>query len=214
MKILHIEARTNVDITQVIKKVKFKGKLGLLTTIQLVGQLKNIQKLLPNSIIGGQILGCNASLAKNIDNKVDAFLYIGSGEFHPLEVALETSKPVFWANPFTNEVKEIPKADIEKRKKRMKGAYLKFLTSKKIGILVSTKEGQNQIKKAKAFQKTLKDKDSYIFLFNTLNFIDLENFPDIDCWINTACSRIAIEDYKKFNKPVINLADLERLMNQ
>ena len=27
-------------------------------------------------------------------------------------------------------------------------------------------------------------------MFNTLNIEELENFPDIDCWINTACPRI------------------------
>ena len=210
MKVIHVEAKANVDVKDVIKKVRHEGKLGLMTTIQFVNQLKDVHKLLPNSVIGGQVLGCNVSKALEIIEEVDAYLYIGSGEFHPLEIALETGKEVIWANPFTNEVKDISKDEIEKRKKRIKGAYMKFLASDKVGILVSSKKGQNQMKAALEFQKSL-EKKSYIFLFNTLDFNDLENFPDIDCWVNTACARIAIEDYDKFRKPVINLKDIERL---
>ncbi|MEA3378017.1 MAG: diphthamide synthesis protein [Nanoarchaeota archaeon] len=208
MEILHIDAKSNVDINNIVKKIKFKGKLGLLTTIQLVHKLKDIKEKLPNSIIGGQVMGCDVSLAKKIQNKVDGFLYIGSGEFHPLQIALETGKEVLWANPYTNQISKISKNEIEKRKKRIKGAYLKYLHAEKIGILVSTKNGQNQLKKAMAFKKKA-NKETYIFLFNTLNFNELENFPEIDCWINTACLRIALEDYDKFNKPIINLRDIE-----
>jgi diphthamide synthase subunit DPH2 len=34
-------------------------------------------------------------LAKNISNKVDAFLYIGDGYFHPLIAAVETQKDIY-----------------------------------------------------------------------------------------------------------------------
>ncbi|RME55100.1 hypothetical protein D6777_01580 [Candidatus Woesearchaeota archaeon] len=213
MKVIYIKSRSNIDLKKVLKGLKFKGKLGLVTTIQHTHKLKEAQELIPNSVIAGQILGCNASLAKKIENKVDAFLYIGSGNFHPIEIALETSKPVYWANPFTNKVTKISNELIEKRKKRIKGAYLKYLTSNKVGVLVSTKSGQNHLNDAVNFKKSVHDKKVYIFLFNTLNINGLEDFPDIDCWVNTACPRIAIEDYEKFNKPVINLSDLKKLIN-
>ena len=61
-----------------------------------------IEKAGKNAVIGGQILGCDVNAAKKIKNKVDAFLYIGSGEFYPLGVALETGKKVIIANPKTN----------------------------------------------------------------------------------------------------------------
>ncbi|MEM4266943.1 MAG: diphthamide synthesis protein, partial [Candidatus Nanoarchaeia archaeon] len=88
MKIMFIEAKYNKDIKGILKKVKIKGKVGLLTTAQHIHQLKEAQKIIKNSIIGGQILGCNFKNAEKIKNKVDCFLFIGSGDFHPLELAL------------------------------------------------------------------------------------------------------------------------------
>ena len=74
-------------------------KVGLVTTVQHKHELKKIKELIEKTgkktVIGGQILGCDVNAAKKIKSKVDAFLYIGSGEFHPLGVALETNKKVF-----------------------------------------------------------------------------------------------------------------------
>jgi len=43
--------------------------------------------------------------------------------------------------------------------------------------------------------------NSYIFIFNNFNENELENFPNIDFWINTACPRID-------SKNIINLENL------
>ena len=55
---------------------------------------------------------------------------------------------------------------------------------------MSTKHGQSRIEKALELAKK-KDKEYYIFAFDTLNLSDLENFPFIQCWVNTACPRIS-----------------------
>lgn len=212
MKVINIHAKSKEDVITVVKMVRFEGKLGLVTTIQNVGKLQEIKKILPNSIICGQVLGCDASQAMRHINEVDAFLYIGSGKFHPLEIALQTKKRVICANPLTNEITEITKEEIELREKRIKGAYLKFLSSRKVGIIVTTKSGQGVLPLALRFKNSeiMKDKESFIFLCNTLNPNELENYPDIECWVNTACPRIATEDNDKFSKPVINLEVLNK----
>lgn len=208
MKTLFIPAKANINL-DFLKKVK--GKVGLVTTIQHLHQLKDAQKLIRNSVIGGQVIGCNVSNAIKIKDKVDSFLFIGSGKFHPLEIALKTNKPVYIANPSSKTIERLPVKKIEEYKKRRKGAYLKFLAANKIGILISIKPGQytlgrystlnEKLKKAFVLQKKLK-KESYIFLFDTLTENDLENFPDIECWVNTACPRL---NFKK----VINLEELK-----
>ncbi len=203
MKTLFIEAKSDLDITKVLKKVKVKGKVGLVTTIQHLHKLKDAQKIIPGSVIGGQVLGCDVSAAEKIKDKVDVFLYIGTGAFHPLGVALKTGKEVIVANPLTDNVSKISKKDVEDYKKKVKGKYLKFLAAEKIGILVSTKPGQYQLKKALELQRKLK-KPSYIFLANTFSENELENYPDIDIFINTACPRI---DWKR----VINLEDISNI---
>lgn len=199
MKRMFIEAKYKKDIKEVLKKVKIKGKMGLVTTAQHMHQLKEAQEIIKNSIIGGQILGCNFKNAEKIKDKVDAFLFIGSGDFHPLELALRTNKEVYTANPYNNQTGKISKEDVERKRKEIRGKYIRFLNAKKVGILVSTKEGQHKMKEAVEIRKKLK-KESYIFIFNTLREEELENFPDIDIFINTACPRIEL-------KRVINIQD-------
>jgi diphthamide biosynthesis enzyme Dph1/Dph2-like protein len=68
---------------------------------------------------------------------------------------------------------------LRSNKQKEKAALVKFISAKKIGILVSTKHGQSRIEKALELAKK-KDKEYYIFAFDTLNLSDLENFPFIE----------------------------------
>ena len=196
MRGMFIEAKYTGDIKQVIEKsLKLLPKrVGLVATVQHKHELNKIKEILEKSgkkaIIGGQILGCDISAAKKIKDKVDAFLYIGSGEFHPLGVALETNKKVIIANPLSNQVSEIKKQDVENYRKKQKGALIKFLSSETVGILVSLKPGQQNLKKAMELKKNLKSKKTYVFIADTIDLNQLENFPFIECWINTACPRL------------------------
>lgn len=203
MKILHIPAKALVDIRLPDKELKkLPKKIGLVTTVQHLHKLSDVQNQLPDSILGGQILGCDVKSAEKIGAKVDAFLFIGSGVFHPLAVAVKTKKPVFCWNPFVREMKIIDKKEIEMHEKRKKAALTKFLSSDRIGILICTKPGQYHLEKALKL-KEKNDKEYYLFQFDTLNLSDLENFNFIQCWVNTACPRIS-EDRAN----IINIDDI------
>ncbi|MBU1245439.1 MAG: diphthamide synthesis protein [Nanoarchaeota archaeon] len=206
MKVAYVLAKSNLDVLKVVKLAKLPKKVGLVTTIQFLGQLDAVKEYLEGRdhevFIGGQVLGCDAGNAKKIANKVDAFLYVGSGEFHPLRVLIETGKKVIVANPISREVGELSNAEIKEIEKKVLGKYNKFLHAEKIGILVSTKPGQYNLDKAFELKKSL-DKESYIFIGNEIRVNELEDFNDIDFWVNTACPRI--ED-----RNVISLEDLEK----
>jgi len=200
MKILHIPATLELDLNE-IKNIKLQGNIGLVTTIQYSHYLKDINKIIKNSIIAGPILGCDISAAKKILNKIDLFLFIGTGKFHPIKLASELNKPVYIFNPETNQLYSITEKEINEFKSRKKGFYIKYLNAEKVGILISIKPGQYNLNKALQFKKKSK-KQSYLFLFNTLNPSELENFPKIQSWVNTACPRI---EYKN----IINIEDLQ-----
>ena len=202
MKKLFIPAYSDIDIYPLIKKIKIKKKFGLLSSVQFLPQLKKAKKLLKNSVIGGQILGCNIKNAAKIKNKVDAFLYIGSAYFHPIEIAIKTKKKVYIANPYTLKISEVDKKEIENFKKQKNGKLIRFYSAKNYGILVSTKPGQYNLESTLKLQKKLRN--SYIFIFNNFNELELENFPNIDFWINTACPRIN-------SKNIINLEELPKI---
>ena len=74
---------------------------------------------------------------------------------------------------------------------------LKYMVVLITVLLTTTVLFSQQIPKKK------KDKNYFIFAFDTLNISDLENFPFIDCWVNTACPRIADE-----RKNMINISDI------
>ena len=220
MKTIFIPAKYTgkVDLSE-IKADKLPKKIGIVTTVQFLDKINEIKNYLEKNgkevFIGkgkqknlGQVLGCDVSSAIKIKNKVDAFLYIGSGEFHPIGVALNTNKDVFQFNPITNIFSKLNDKEIENYKKIRKAKYVKFLHADNIGILVSTKPGQCSYKKALEIKKKLEDKDKkcFIFVFDTLDANEMENFPFIDFWVNTACPRIADDEDKK---NIIDMGELE-----
>ena len=82
MKRLYIEAKTSINLDKILKKIKIpERKVGIITTVQFEHEVKKIKD--PRFIFGGSILGCNVDTAIKIEKQVDAFLFIGSGDFHP-----------------------------------------------------------------------------------------------------------------------------------
>jgi|TARA_Y100000310_G_scaffold338453_1_gene428143 2-(3-amino-3-carboxypropyl)histidine synthase len=225
MKTIFIPAKYTgkVDLSK-INVDNLPKKLGLVTTVQFLDIVDNIKKYLKKNskeiFIGkgkqknpGQVLGCDISATEKIKDKVDAFLYIGSGEFHPLGVALNTKKEVFTFNPVSNAFSKINDNDIGKYKKIRKAKYVKFLHADNIGILVSTKPGQYSYKKAVEIKKKLEEKGKkcFIFVFDSLDANEMQNFPFIDFWVNTACHRIADDENKK---NVIDMSELDLITSQ
>ena len=206
MKLFFIPAKAKVGSSLSFQTKDLPDRLGLVSTIQFVDSLKGIKSYLEKSgkkaFIGksksleiGQVLGCNAEAASSIQGKVDAFLYIGTGIFHPLAVSLATGKPVFVLNPETNQISRLDENAIAKAKAMKKTQQIKFLSADTFGILVSTKPGQNKTKQALALKKKLEHegKKAYIFSFDNFDINQLENFPEIKCWINTMCPGLSRE---------------------
>ena len=208
----------SVDLSR-IEIDKLPKNIGIVTTTQFLGKVdeiisyleKNDKKVFIDKIKqrnAGQLLGCDVGAATKIQNDVDAFLYLGSGDFHPLGVALKTSKDVFTFNPVSGIFSKLDEKEIEKYKKSKKAAYVKFLHAENIGIMVTIKQGQYSYKKALEIKGNLekKGKKCFIFVFDTLDANEMNNFPFINFWINTACPRIADD---KDKKNVIDMSELD-----
>ena len=206
MKLFFIPAKAKVGSSLSFQTKELPNKVGLVSTIQFVDSLKGIKSFLEKSgrkaFIGkssalesGQVLGCDASAASSIQGKVDAFLYVGTGIFHPLAISLATSKPVFILNPETSQLSKLDESAIAKAKVMKKTQQIKYLSADRFGILVSTKPGQNKMKQALALKKKLEKqkKKAYIFSFDNFDISQLENWPQIQCWINTMCPGLSRE---------------------
>jgi 2-(3-amino-3-carboxypropyl)histidine synthase len=181
---INIESEIEYKIPAEIKDLK----VGLVSTSQYMHQLEGLKKEFKNSIVAGQVLGCNASNALNIQEEVDIYYFLGEGRFHPLEIAWKTKKPVYISNG-----DKISEEEINNYNKKRQGHRTKFHMAETIGILVTTKPGQNRDQEAIKLMQDIKsktEKKAYILIDNTFNIDSLEDFNNIDIFINTACPRL------------------------
>lgn len=193
MKTLFIPAKSKLDVTDLEIQGLSKSlpkNFAIAYSIQYKELAEKLKKEFSKkhkiaSFI--QVLGCSKPEFK----KTKAILLISDGKFHAISLAFETKIPVYLFS--RGILTEISKRDIEDLERKQKGAYLKYLNSKKIGILISTKPGQENLKKAIQFSKKLKKKNSYLFIGNNIDTNEFENFQ-IGSWVNTSCPRMDMND--------------------
>ena len=148
-----VNALSTMDIAKAVEKSLFflEGKkIGMVTTAQHLHSLDVAENILQKNnfepILSagdaristkGQILGCDFSASMDILDKVDCFLFIGSGTFHPVGLLLSSKKPVVAADPYTNSVK---KQELDELKdiilRQRYGAIANSKNARKFGILV------------------------------------------------------------------------------
>jgi len=198
MKTLFIPAKIKSEInTKKIQSLKLPKNIAIAYSIQYKDislKIKNILSKTHKITKLIQILGCSKLI---FPKNTQAILLISSGKFHAISLAIE-SKLLIYTLEY-NQLRKISREDIESFKKKQKASYVKFLNSDKIGILVSTKPGQQKLKKALDFKKRLKEKKSYLFISNNIDTREFENFG-LNSWINTACPRLDME-----NNSIINI---------
>ena len=224
MKFFYVEAfyKGKVELPKELVG-RLPKKVALFGAIQYVKSLEGIKQQLEKAgkevlLIQtrhtrhkGQLLGCNIDEFKD---DFDASLYVGDGLFHPKALLMRNQRPVWIYDPKSKEYRQLEQRELEKLKGLHKGALTRFLASTHIGVLISTKPGQQYLKKALELKKLYPEKKFYFLVFNTLEWNELENFPFIQMYINTACARIGFDDTNKLTKPVLNLEDALKLIEE
>ena len=224
---LFVNAQSTLDVTKVVEKAipVLEGKnIGLVTTAQHLHTLQSVEKILLKHnltpIIGdgdervttkGQILGCNFSAGARIAKQVDCFLFIGSGTFHPVGLLISSKKPVIAADPYTASVRKQELEDMKKVILQQRyGAIIACRNARRFGILIGLKRGQQRMKQAYEIKQMLDSagKSSMLITQNEFSPISLQGF-NLDCYVSTACSRIAYDDYIQYKKPMITPIELE-----
>jgi len=226
--VLFIESYSKINVekslNEALKLLENYSKIALATTTQHLHLLDEIKDYLEDNgkeiAIGtsrttrkGQVLGCNFSSIKNLD--AEGFLFIGSGNFHPLGIHLFTKSPVIIADPYTGEGRNI--ADFADKILRVRFARItKSEEVKKWGILISSKEGQFRIELAKEIKKILEDEgmEAFLILMENISPEALLPYQDLEGFVVTACPRIAIDDSQMYKKPIITPQELEIVLNK
>ena len=201
-----------------LKKYK---KICLTTTSQFFNTLNPAKNFLEKNnikiLIGdhsragtkGQVLGCDYEAALSNKN-VDCYLFLGSGKFHPLGLAMRTEKPVFSLDFETEEL-----IDFEKEKTRLEKIKAFHIAeakeSKNFGIMLTMKEGQGFLKLAEILKQKLeeKNKNAWILVMDEITPNKILGM-NLDVLVNCACPRMN-EDFELFKKPIINPEDIDKI---
>ncbi|NOQ55638.1 MAG: diphthamide biosynthesis enzyme Dph2 [Nanohaloarchaea archaeon] len=215
--VVYVEYRSLDNPSSILSKnvSRLSGikNIGLVTTVQYIDYLPELKTILEKNDIktfigkpklatySGQILGCDQSAAKDVEDNVDAFLYVGTGLFHPLGIARATDKTVFCLDVEKKEIYTID-GEYQKYLVRTEMRKIKFHEAKKVGILVTTKTGQmnkNVFEIKSEIEKM--GKRAYII---SMNFVAPDKIlgMKLDVLVNTACPRI--EEDLVFPIPQIN----------
>ncbi len=201
---------------------KLPMRIGLVTTIQHIHLLDEIVSFLKESgrtaRIGeakgrvayrGQVLGCSFSSAKDIADKVDAFLYIGTGNFHPLGVALSTGRPVYALDLERGELRDMSDVSDPILRRRF-AAITRAQDARSFGIIIGEKQGQRRLSLAKKVKGMLEEKgrSGYFIALREITPDVLLPFRGLDAFVNTACPRITIDDTARYKRPVLTPIEL------
>lgn len=221
---VYIEARATVTVNEAVEKslqlLSNYTKIGLATSVQHLHALNQAREILIRAgkivTIGdagqmsyaGQVSGCNYSNVKSIADEVEAFLFIGGGQFHALGIALSTSKPTFIADPYDNRAFSI-NDEAQKILKKRWTSIEEAHNAKTYGILIGLKTGQKRFNEALKIKELAEKngKAAFLMAVEEITPETLMEFPSIDAYVNTACPRVSLDAPEKFLKPVLTIIE-------
>ncbi|PIN91484.1 hypothetical protein COU57_00320 [Candidatus Pacearchaeota archaeon CG10_big_fil_rev_8_21_14_0_10_32_14] len=232
LALIDVKFKGKIELTAIaLNELKRYKTLAVYTTTQFNHGLKIILDQLKkngNSVVTSQpertnrefqILGCDVYHGNlKLKTDCDAYLYIGDGKFHPNALLFEEidkrhgeRKPVFIFDPVYNKLENLKYETVEKVIKKEVANIKRFHFSQNVGVLITTKPGQEHAHYVEKLKAKYKDKTFYAFFTDNLSFSEMENFPFIHCWVNTACPRIGKEDILNTEMALINVEEVLKL---
>ena len=225
-KVVFLEARMREDPRPAVEKAALllkSRRVGVTTTIQHVHKLQlALEVLREHGIEGvmgaaggrvkypGQVLGCCYSTARAID--VSEYLFIGTGQFHPLGIALATGKRVVIADPVTCNVSEI---DPDPLLRHRFGTIVRATKARRFAILISKKHGQKRMDLARRIKNLGEAKGKEMFMIY-LDNIEPDRLINLgaEAAVSTACPRVALDDAAKYKIPILTPPEFEVLVGE
>jgi 2-(3-amino-3-carboxypropyl)histidine synthase len=222
-EILYIEVRDELNLEPILKKSlksleKFKT-LGLSYSIQHRHDLEKIikfyeengKKIILSKKIGlveyeGHIVGCQYRGLQAIEKSVDCFVIMGN-QFHSMGAVLSVEKPVILIDVYNDEIRDMEGLRDKILKQRIISIE-KLRNARNVGIIVEIKPGQKFGSWKYLYDKLKeKEKNPIVITMNEMTPDKIMNFYHIDAFIELACPRIAIDDFAKYEKPILTFKE-------
>ena len=221
----YLEMRDDIDPRPGIEAAceTLISPVGLVATVQHVGMLPAAKALLEDRgyrvLVGkaggrtaydGQVLGCDLSAAHDVEGAVANFLFIGTGWFHPLGVALATGKPVVAMNPYMGTAALV---DAEELLRKRYAAIARAMDAKRIGVIVVPEGGQSRMPLAMDLAREFRaaGREAHVIAMEQVVPEAVEDFR-LDAAVVTACPRIAIDDQERYQMPVLTVGEARILL--
>jgi 2-(3-amino-3-carboxypropyl)histidine synthase len=157
----------------------------------------------------GQVIGCDYSNARSVANDVEAFLFVGGGQFHAIGVALSTAKPTVVADPYEGRAYSLNASADRVLKKRW--ALIELAKKAKVfAVLVGLKPGQKRLDEALEIKRKLEENGRNVSFFAAKEILPevLMEFPTVEVYVNTACPRLSLDDVARFRKPLLSINEV------
>jgi 2-(3-amino-3-carboxypropyl)histidine synthase len=220
-KVVMIDAFDDISFDDVARKcaselrVRYKT-VSLLTDSQHLNQIQYVKKIFEeygyDIVIGkgkgqlndAQVFGCEFYPAYHLQQKVDAYMFLGQSIFHSASIATSTQRPTYMLDPYFQEFSEVTEFARGIQKKAILGIY-KALDADRIGIIIGLKEGQFAQVRALELKKKLEELGKKVQLIALTEITEdrVQIFKQIDAFIQVACPRIATDDH--FKKPMLSV---------
>jgi 2-(3-amino-3-carboxypropyl)histidine synthase len=221
-KILFIRHSPELDIERGIREAipMLQPPVGVLTTSTHAEQLPVVLRILkeaglePLTASGKRtgaraiVLGCDFSAARRLARRANSFLFVGSGAFHPVGAEVATGKPVIGADPYTGQA--LVYTAVKERLLRKRFAAIELARNARIfGILLGLYPGQLRKRKALELKRLLEaaGKEAYILAARRFDPEHVSHMG-MDALVDTACSRIAVDDEARYPLPVLTPPEL------
>lgn len=189
---------------------------GLVTTVQHAHLIPSMESFLKGRGIDvrvaggsgrtplrGQVLGCCFTTAR--DTGADEILFVGTGVFHPIGIALSTKKRVVALDPLAGTVQE---ANCESLMRKRFAVIERARDAATVGIILSTKSGQSRPELANRLASL--SPRAVIVTMQEVSPDELLNLG-FAAYVNTACPRLAYDDQVRFPVPVLSPQEFEIL---
>ncbi len=227
---VYIEVKDILDLNPILQKSlnhleKFK-KIGFSYSIQHRHDAEKIKEFYKSNgkeimfskkqgrvAYEGHIVGCQYAGLKSIQSEVEAFVILGN-RFHSTGAVIAVNKPVILLDVYNDEILDMSGMR-EKIIKQRYASIEKLKNAKNVGILVEIKPGQ-KFGTPELLIKTLKEqgKNPFVITMSEITPDKIMNFYYIDAFIELACPRIAVDDYAKYEKPILTFREALVALNK
>jgi len=216
-----LESLHPIDTVVTAAIPQLRSPVVLCTTSQHLPKLGQMEQILKDAGLevrtadggrgcqSGQVLGCHYGAVRNVAAGAASVLFVGSGEFHPLGLALACELPLIVADPYTKEVRTVEQTR-DRILRQRNAAIARSYDATHWGVIVGTKSGQIRTALGLRCQALLHKAghQADLLAVTTLSPEVLLGFPQ-QAFVSVSCPRIAIDDAARYDRPILTPPELE-----